>query len=304
MPLPTTNDPAPSCIACDGNSLRPVPNITRVVRPVFRNAQVIQCSNCGQGRLDPFPTFEETVAIYSNPEYVAAYDAAGQSFVVADADAQSLLKDRFDRLRTYLPEQGKLLDVGASRGIFLNAARKEKWDVHGLEAGADAIAHANKTYGIAIEHGTLESTPVPENSFDCIHLSHVLEHMHNPIENLTKIYRSLRPGGVLVVEVPYEFGDLFDRFRELLLRRPRTPNTVPSSHLYFFTRRTLCRVLERCGFEILRSATPRRNQSYDSKIPLGGWFKRQLYQLEQKTGLGPLIEVYARRPIQNESSHA
>lgn len=291
------------CIACNGNSWSPAPKITRVVLPIFRGVQVVRCSRCGLGKLDPFPSFEETVAIYSDPEYVAAYDAAGQSFVIADAQAQSLLKPRFDRIKRYQPDLGKLLDIGASRGIFLNAARQEKWDVYGLEAGADAIAYAQQTYGLQIQHGTLESTNLPEEHFECIHLSHVLEHMHNPIENLATIYRSLKPGGVFAVEVPYEFGDLFDLFRESLLRRPRTPNTVPSSHLYFFTLRTLSDILVQCGFEILHAETPRRNQSYESRIPLGAWIKRGVYHLEQKLHLGPLIEIYARRPYQSESSH-
>ena len=112
---------------------------------------------------------------------------------------------------------------------------------------------------------------------------------------MQRIVKAMKTGGVLIVEVPFEFGDMFDRFRELALRRPRALNEVPSSHLYFFTLRSLCRLLSGAGFEILHATTPRRNQSFGSKFPMGGMFKRALYRTEQLLKMGPLLEVFARK---------
>ncbi len=234
-------------------------------------------------------------AIYASQSYAQSYDEAGQAFVLAEETASSQLEPRFARLATYLPNQGNLLDIGASRGIFLKHAAKRGWKIHGLEAGKDAIAYANERFGIQIEHGTLESTRLPESYYDCVHMSHVLEHLQDPLSSIREIAKCMKKGGVLVIEVPYEFGDLFDCVREWVLGRPRPVNEVPSSHLYFFTIGSLCDLIRGAGFEIVFSETPRRNQSFDSRLPLGTVFKRGVYRLEKVLKMGPLIEVFARK---------
>ncbi len=234
-------------------------------------------------------------AVYASETYAQSYDSAGQEFVISEETAALQLATRFARLASYLPNQGNLLDIGASRGVFLNQARGKGWSIFGLEAGIETIEYAKQHWGINIQHGTLEETTLPDAFYDCIHMSHVLEHLLDPLSSIRHVAKSMKTGGVLIVEVPFEFGDLFDRFRELALRRPRLLNEVPSSHLYFYTLGSLCRLLRKTGFEILYAATPRRNQSFDSTFPMGVLFKRVLYRIEHGLKMGPLIEVYARK---------
>jgi SAM-dependent methyltransferase len=285
----------PNCIVCGSHRWHNVPSVTLAIRSCFAPAEVVRCQRCGLGRLDPLPNRMAVEAIYSSESYADSYDRVGQSFVVAEETANAQLATRFARLASYLPNKGNLLDIGASRGVFLKQAAIEGWTIFGLEAGIDSIEYAKKKFDISIEHGTLEEALLPQAHYDCVHLSHVLEHLCDPLGSVAKIASCMKPGGVLVVEVPFEFGDLFDRFRELALRRPRQPNEVPSSHLYFFTIATLSTLLSQAGFEILYSATPRRNPSFESALPMGLLFKRMVYRLEQFLKMGPLIEVYARK---------
>ena len=241
------------------------------------------------------PTRNEVHAVYASERYSQSYDVAGQDFVVSEETAKQQLAPRFARLASYLPNMGRMLDIGASRGVFLKFAALEGWTVFGLEAGLDTIEYAKSRLGITIEHGTLEGTTLPVAYYDCVHLSHVLEHLYDPSASIRTIRDSMKSGGVLVVEVPFEFGDLFDRFREVVLRRSRAVNAVPSSHLTFFSLTSLCRLLEKTGFEILYAATPRRNQSFASTLPMGKLLKRFVYRSEQILKMGPLIEVFARK---------
>ncbi len=255
----------------------------------------MRCRRCGVGRLEPLPTKKVVDALYSSETYAQSYDSAGQEFVISEETAAIQLLPRFARLASHLPNKGNLLDIGASRGVFLNQAREHGWSTFGLEAGIETIEYAKRRWGIYIEQGTLEETALPDAFYDCVHLSHVLEHLLDPLSSIRHVSKSMKTGGVLVVEVPFEFGDLFDRFRELVLRRPRLLNEVPSSHLYFYTLGSLCKLLKRSGFEILYAATPRRNQSFDSAFPMGMLFKRTLYRIEHLLKMGPLIEVFARK---------
>ena len=269
--------------------------MTHVIRSLFEPACVVRCGGCGLGRLEPLPARAAVEAVYSSDLYVRSYDFAGQEFVISEETATPQLAPRFARLDSYFPHQGNLLDIGASRGIFLNQARVRGWSIFGLEAGIDTIEYAQRQWGIHIQHGTLEETTLPEAFYDCVHLSHVLEHLLDPPGSMQRIVKAMKTGGVLIVEVPFEFGDMFDRFRELALRRPRALNEVPSSHLYFYTLRSLCRLLRGSGFEILHATTPRRNQSFASKFPMGGLLKRAVYRTEQLLKMGPLLEVFARK---------
>ena len=50
---------------------------------------------------------------------------------------------------------------------------------------------------------------VKDNTFDFVHSSHCLEHLHNPEEGLKNWLRVLKPGGFMVVMVPDE--DLYEQ---------------------------------------------------------------------------------------------
>ena len=284
------------CHVCGRESLEAMPEMVRLVRPAFPETMIVRCRLCGLGQLSPLPSEAEVSAIYESAAYAGAYDEAGEQFVVNAEDAAETLRPRFETLQRLLPQPGTILDVGASRGYFLAEARKRGWEIAGVEAGRDAIDFAKAELGVEIQAGTIETAVLPENEFDCVHLSHVLEHLRDPRRAVERIRRLMRPGGVLVVEVPNEFGDLFTRCRQWFLRRPPAANLVPSTHLFFFTLGALRRLLSDAGFAVLQTGTPRRNQSYESRIPLGTMVKRVVYGIEQKLQQGPNLEVYARKP--------
>lgn len=267
--------------------------MTSIVRPVF-GERVIACLRCGQGRVEDLPHTQELDAYYSSPAYLAAYHKADQCAIL-DENAQQLIADRLVNIRRHLPAGERLLDVGASRGYFLQQARALGWKVAGIEIDATAIEFAETNFSLQLLRGTLETISLSRESFDCVHLSHVLEHLRDPVESINRLRDALRGDGLLVIEVPYEFGDLFTRFRSAVLRRRPQPYAVPSPHLHFFTLKTLCRLLRNLGFEIVQAATPRRNTVNESRIPGGRLLKRAVYALERQLHLGPLIEVYAKK---------
>lgn len=286
----------PACIVCQSNHWNLDAETTQVICSRFSGTQVHRCAGCGQGILLPVPDEETVHQTYDSAQYAESYDSAGQAFAISGPHLSLQLAPRFDILRRLLPETGQMLDVGASRGFFLAEAKKLGWLVQGVEASPECASYAKANFGIPMLVGSLESIRLPQSTYDCIHLSHVLEHLREPQLRIQQLLEALKPGGVLVIEVPYEFGDLFDRIRELVLRRPRQRNSVPSTHLHFFTLGTLTRLLQGLGLKIEYAATPRRNQSYSSRLPCGRWIKSCVYYWESRMHLGPLIEVYARKP--------
>ncbi|MDB5251795.1 MAG: class SAM-dependent methyltransferase [Flaviaesturariibacter sp.] len=139
---------------------------------------------------------------------------------------------------------GRLLDVGCGTGAFLNAMKKEGWQVTGLEPDADARRVARELYRVEpLEASMLQD--LPPASFDAITLWHVLEHVHELHGTVAQLRKLLKPGGKLMVAVPnYTSQD------EAIYGQNWAAYDVPR-HLYHFTPRALTMLMERHGLRVI-----------------------------------------------------
>jgi SAM-dependent methyltransferase len=148
--------------------------------------------------------------------------------------------------------KGKLLDIGAGRGELLRAARAAGWDVTGIEPSSRFAAYAATYSGASIRSQPVEQCAFPDNSFDCVVLSAVLEHLYNPDETIGAISRILRRGGAVFIDVPNEeglyfrVGNLYQRLRG----RDWVVNVAPTFspfHIFGFSSRPLRALLSKHG---------------------------------------------------------
>jgi len=214
--------------------------------PEGEDAWVVQCARCGLVYLNPRPT-KERIGIYYPPNYQAnmlSLLAKGKTNPVARAGFAMVRRRRTPPFRT----GGRLLDVGCSNGAYLAAMRENGWDVEGLEFDRDAVEYARRSRNLEVSQNEIEEglSQLPGNSFDVVTMWHVLEHAFDPATALREIHRVLKPGGILMLEVPNYASPLVTLFKRYWF-----PMDIPR-HLYQFTPATIEGMLTKAGFHRIR----------------------------------------------------
>lgn len=105
----------------------------------------------------------------------------------------------------------EVLDLGSGQGTFLIDAATRGASATGLETNPAYIkqsceAAARAGVHITVVEGRGEALPFPDNSFDFVNLSEVIEHVDDPLLLLREVHRVLRPGGRAYLSAPNRFG--------------------------------------------------------------------------------------------------
>lgn len=180
---------------------------------------------------------------YLNRRYGASLQPASAQGWLA-MQAMRGKKTELDRAYRHLPRlQGKgekVLDIGCGDGAFLKRAAQVGWEAWGLEPDVKAAAGLS---GFKVLQGSLPNVPLPDASFDYITLSHVIEHLHDPVAALKEIHRLLKPGGGVWIATP-NIESIGHRLFGATWIGIQSP-----THLVLFNRRAIRYALESSGFQ-------------------------------------------------------
>ncbi len=108
---------------------------------------------------------------------------------------------------------------------------------------------AKQAFGIDVFVGQLWDAPFPSASFDLVHMSHVLEHVPDPVRLLTEAVDLARPGGQIYLETPN-----VDSFSRRRAGKYWVPWEAPR-HLYLYSPATLGELVSGVGLEVERMST-------------------------------------------------
>jgi SAM-dependent methyltransferase len=232
-----------------------------------RGYPILACSNCGAGqtqvgtRFDPSGSYGQAYFEGEQPDGYASY--AGSEPVLR-AEFRKVLAE----LRRWVPRGGRILEVGCAYGFFLIEAARY-YQCVGIDVSEQAVAFA-RGRGADARCGALDDRFARDSGrFDGIVMLDVIEHLPDPAAVLRRAHGLLNAGGHLLMTT----GDWESPLARLTGRHWRL--MTPPQHLFFFSRRSLTKLLENVGFQVVHVQRPWK------LVPLG----LALYQMTRRFGL-------------------
>lgn len=185
----------------------------------------------------------------------------------------------------YLPKNDVILEAGSGLSAALITLKSMGFNVVGLDYAVNAL-EISRRYDPSLQlfAGDVHALPHADNSLGAYLSFGVLEHFeHGMLPALKEAYRVLKPGGILVLTIPYP--NVVHRF--VAWRRKQQGTTVLNDDDFYestYTREALAGNVQQAGFQVVRIVPT--SHSY-TLWGLGGLFRAPGYY--QTSGLAEAL---------------
>ncbi len=220
-----------TCLICNSSSIYKLDEY-------YPTKPLVRCQNCAFVFMKPIPTQKELELFYSD------YDYAEQGYLSElTIKRYHELLDEFEQYK----QTKNILDVGCGRGWFLIEAQKRGWKVYGTEYSKKAIELCT-AQGIEMKQGVLRASDFKE-TFDVITSFEVIEHINNPVDEISQVSQLLRKQGLFYCTTPN-----FNSLNRYYLKSDYNVIHYPE-HLSYYTKKTLKNLMKAHGFRPLKVLT-------------------------------------------------
>ncbi len=154
---------------------------------------------------DGIPVFVESDGYIENYDQIASDHLATapqgeDNPFITDIDWRLMENSTADMIARVAQPGQSLLDIGVGTGRLIDMFSEQ--DKHGVDISIDYLRLAAQK-GISPYLAKAEELPFEDKSFDIIVSTDVLEHVLDLNAAIAEMYRVLKPGGHLIVRVPY-----------------------------------------------------------------------------------------------------
>ena len=209
-------------------------NTTDFKSLIYNYISVLECSNCGTMHQQMTNWDEETYYNFYKKDYHQTFQKRKGTVNYTDryTHDRSVAEKRLNSYSGLLVPGSKGLDVGSSNSAFVHEAIARGYDCKGLDPGQDVGDDA-----VTIR-GTLDTVDLEANSWDWITMHDSIEHMIDVNTSLDHAYNLLKPGGVLILDLPDYFDPAGQHHWKYI------------EHLWFFSKDQLSVILKKHNFNI------------------------------------------------------
>jgi SAM-dependent methyltransferase len=225
------------CDVCGSRSARPLYEVN--------GWPIVRCKVCGLVYVGRTVSPEQLLHLYGESYWEDCEEEGYAGYSRAEEAKRRHFGTLLDRLAADRAP-GDLLEVGSAYGFFLAEARSRGWRVRGIEPSDHAREQARERFGLDVVETPLTALqPAPESQ-DAIVMWDVIEHLPDPRRTVEAAFERLRPGGVFALSTG-DVGSVAAR-----LHRRDWSLMTPPWHQFYFSRKTMRRLLGSAGFRVER----------------------------------------------------
>lgn len=227
------------CIICNNCDFKPLYNNT-----------LLSCSSCG------FVTANLDIEKLTLDRLYSENYFKGEEYEDYTRD-KSIIQYNFQKRISYLNKRlpketfSNTLEIGCAYGFFGELAIKN-WNgkYTGIDVVPEAISYAQKSLKLNAHCNDYLKFTNPESDYSAVFMWDVIEHLPNPQEFINKVSKEIQPGGSIFITT----GDI----KSLLARYQGQHWRMihPPTHLHYFDKKTLSRLLTNNGFVVTQISYP------------------------------------------------
>ncbi len=261
-----------TCIVC-GNDKYSI--------PYSEKFNVLECTKCKFGIIDPIPVNDVLVNLYNTESYFNThmqqeYEALNEQELTESVNKQGTF--HFQYLDKILKQNSSVLEIGPGYGLQLKYLSNAGYKVKGVETSENAVSFIKNKLGLKVERSSLEDYE-DKTKYDILMLNHVLEHYRDLHIAMLKITSLIKIGGHIYLRVPNH--DSYDRRK----MKKEWPAYLPF-HISYFSKKSLKILLTKYNFELI-CMEEYVSDTFLQKIPK--YFKKFIKYFMFIFGISPYI---------------
>lgn len=220
-----------SCVVCEG------------VESAVKFPGILHCPGCGTMKADLSLSDEELARLYSKNYF---FGEEYSDYLKDRAVLEKNFRLRLKVLNSFLnPSHRDLLEIGSAYGFFLNLVKERFKTVQGFDLSQSAVEYAKEQLHVDARCEDFLKHDFGSERFDAVCLWDTIEHLRDPHLYIEKISRLTRKGGLIAMTT----GDI--ESVNAKWRGAKWRLMHPPTHLYYFSKRSLARLLTRHGYEVV-----------------------------------------------------
>jgi SAM-dependent methyltransferase len=209
-------------------------------------------------------------------------------------------------VRPYLRASSRLLEIGCGAGnLLLQATVPGSYPV-ALDLSMQALAFVRSRLeeaqsgpeaprGFACTQAIGDGLPFAENSFDCILLSEVIEHLEIPQRSIREAVRALCPGGRLLITTP-NYRSFWPVMEWAVDRLNMAPKMAGEQHISRFHLSSLKKMLVESGLHMEYAGSIYTLSPFLALFSQEGASRRLQRELSGRSGWGMILVAVAVKP--------
>ncbi len=205
---------------------------------------ILKCEECGHVFSDIHLSDEELFNLYRRSYF---FGDEYRDYFADRKVQQKSFKLRMKVLQSFLdPNRHKhLLEIGCAYGFFLNMV-KDKFDtVYGIDITEDGIQYATEQLKLDVVKADLIKHDFSDKKFDVVCMWDTIEHLRSPQLYLKKISEHMDCGSLIALTT----GDIDSL--NARMKKDKWRLMHPPTHIHYFSKKTLARMLNDNGFDII-----------------------------------------------------